>query len=243
MPITGSESGALGLGLLTPAPPAPPQGCAAHPWMSFRRRRPGAAPVSSPGCAATPWHVARRRRSGPAPATSTAPCTVPPWFLILRTRYHLRPSVQALPTDFWVAFVAWFNADPVLVPAFPGGLVNHNAAPRQAVPYARIAVIDPLDPLSAEDWPMQTVLSAYATSEEEATRLVRLIATRLDSPIRPPLVYQGWVEASRHTSGRFSSSVVGNDRSTGDPLWRADTPFDFIVTAAAPAVPEALAWS
>lgn len=148
------------------------------------------------------------------------------------------PPPPDRPGDFWESFVSWFTSDLELTAAFPGGLVHARAAPRQAYPYARMSQVDPQDPLSADDWPMETHLSAYAASDVRARELALLMLRKLDdTAARAPLQAGGWVEASHQSTGRVELTPLGR-ASDGDPVWRADVDYRFHVRAPAPDLAE-----
>ena len=102
-----------------------------------------------------------------------------------------------IAVDFWVALLAYLEADATLTTAFPGGFLQGPPRENQPMPYCSIGETDTGLQTSAQDNPYQPRFSIYAATDDSAASLMSLLTSKLlASQSRTPIEFQRLEDAS-----------------------------------------------
>lgn len=104
--------------------------------------------------------------------------------------------------DLFAAATAWFNSDPVLTAAFPGGFHLAKTGVSGLFPYVKLGWRKPQPGLSLEDEQYLITLAVYSFSDDESIDLGELLVKSYLDEARAPLAFtdkrgRSWREAMR----------------------------------------------
>lgn len=175
---------------------------------------------------------------------ATTPPASPSRAALLRRRRAAAPTPTPTPTQtFYGAMVAWYHDDGPALTAVPGGLVDGEAAPNQAFPYARYWGLESQEPASLEDEEVEVSLSFYAPDDNAGVAgdsLARDAGNAFKDRLLDPVARGEWPFLNHGAAWRESGcqwippgklQVVGK-AAGGKRVWRYDLWFKFFLTDA-----------